>query len=63
MKGVYETINRVIIDRIDDFWEVYEVDPVSNEFKGRFDEICEKPYDVIVAVKKLFREKMLKGEI
>lgn len=61
MKGVYETKRRLVIDQIDDFFEVYEVDPEDNQYLNAFDEVCEKPVDVLTSVKKYFRNLMLKG--
>lgn len=46
MKGVYETKRRLVIDQIDDFYEIYEVDPEDNQYLNQFDEVCEKPSDI-----------------
>lgn len=63
MKGVYETKRRLVIDQIDDFYEIYEVDPEDNQYLNQFDEVCEKPSDVLAKLKKYFLDKMLKGEL
>jgi len=67
MSEPYEITRRIVIDQVyNEYWEVYEVDPTMSSVDYsilEFDEVCDRPSDVLTAVKKFFREKMLKGEL
>lgn len=70
MNVIYEVKKRIVIDQITyndvDYWEVYDVDPSMSSVDYsilEYDEVCDKPSNVLTAVKKYFREKMLKGEL